>query len=109
MPQRRGLLAMAIRRVVVVPWPGGGQPQRGTRRELRIDWAPSVIDKDRSVLVAEQIREPAPRRRVSAGRSEMMRDLERDKRDAASERRSRIARDYFSSWKEVCDRLKNAP
>lgn len=32
MQQRRALLALAIRRVVVVPWPGGNKPQRGTRR-----------------------------------------------------------------------------
>jgi hypothetical protein len=66
--QRRALLGLAIRRVVVVPWPGGEEPQRGTRRDLRIEWARSVLDRKETVVVAQAGGERSPRRRVSEGR-----------------------------------------
>jgi DNA invertase Pin-like site-specific DNA recombinase len=100
MQQRRALLGLAIRKVIVVPWPGGTEPQRGTRRELRIEWAPSVVDKDKSVLVATPVHPRPKRRRVSEGRSEMMRDLEVEKRRQAKQARSERASKYYSSWRE---------
>jgi DNA invertase Pin-like site-specific DNA recombinase len=105
MQQRRALLAMAIRKIVVVPWPGRGEPQRGTRRELRIEWAPSVLDKKKSVLVAEGEREPRLRPTVSEGRSEMMRAHEVAKRADQQRGQSERARAYHASWREVQGRL----
>jgi hypothetical protein len=100
--QRRALLSLAIDRVVLVPWPGGDKPRRGSppRREVRIEWAPGTRGHGQVVLVAEELAEPKSRHRVSEGRSEMMRDLESDKRRAARELRSQRARTYYREWNE---------
>jgi hypothetical protein len=100
MEQRRALLSLAIDRVVLIPWPGGDKPRRGSppRREVRIEWAPGTKGREETVVVAEAVTEP--RHRVSEGRAEMMRDLESDKRRAARELRSQRARAYYQEWNE---------
>jgi hypothetical protein len=100
MEQRRALLSLAIARIVLVPWPGGDTPQRepGRRRELHIEWAPGATGRRESVLVAAAVSDPEPRHRVSEGRTEMMRDLEAEKRRAAREQRSQRASAYYQEW-----------
>jgi hypothetical protein len=102
MEQRRALLSLAIDRVVLVPWPGGDKPRRASppRREVQIEWAPGIRSRDQLVLVAEERTEPEPLRRVSEGRTEMMRDLEAEKLRAAGEQRSQRARAYYQEWNE---------
>ncbi len=52
------------------------------------------------MLVAEEVAEPKPLPRVSAGRTEMMRDLEAEKLRAARDQRSQRARAYYQEWSE---------
>ena len=97
MDQRRELLAVAVSRVVLVPWPGDNHPSRipGARRQLRIEWARSVLDRPQAAVVAQPIREPGTRRPTSDGRSEAMRELEVTWRRAAADKRSETMRSYY--------------
>jgi hypothetical protein len=98
--QRRALLSLAIDRVVVVPWPGGDKPRRGSppRREVGIEWAPGTRSRNQLVLVAEELAEPEPLPRE--GRTKTMRDLEAEKLRAARDKRSQRARAYYQEWNE---------
>jgi hypothetical protein len=102
MQQRRALLSLAIDRVVLVPWPGGDKPRRASppRREVRIEWVPGTRSRGHVVLVAEELAEAEPLTRVSAGRTEMMRDLEAKKLRAVRDQRSQRARAYYQEWNE---------
>ncbi len=52
------------------------------------------------MLVAEEVAEPEALPRVSAGRTEMMRNLEAAKLRAARDQRSQRARAYYQEWNE---------
>jgi hypothetical protein len=52
------------------------------------------------LLVAEELAKPEPLPRVSAGRTEMMRDIEAEKLRAARDKRSERARAYYQEWNE---------
>jgi hypothetical protein len=100
LPDRRRLLFLAMRRVVLVPWPGGDAPRRvpGARRELRIEWARGTGQNFSLVLQAD-LSPPSPiRAQVSEGRSDMMRELEGRRRDERRQELSERFSTYYSEW-----------
>lgn len=71
---------------------GRGRAAKGTRRELRIEWAPSALDKEKTVPIVQPMQKLPRLRRVNDRRSEMMRDLEVEKtppRDAGALRQGK--------------------
>lgn len=110
MEQRRSLLALAIRKVTVVPWEGGARPQRvpGKGRDLRIDWRPGTKGSDDLVLVAAETATKPKRTRTSNGRSEMMRAAEASTIEDRRTRRSERMKTYFAEWHEVRERIRTS-
>lgn len=106
--QRRSLLALAIRKVVVVPWPGGATPQRvpGRGRDLKIEWKPGVKASDDVVLVADHVERRGRGRPSFQGRPEMMRSAEAATIERQRSERSRKMKAYFAEWGEVRQRLR---
>jgi hypothetical protein len=86
---------------VLVPWPGGDKPRRQSprRRELRIEWAPATKYRAETVVLAKPIPPREPRRQVSEGRAELMREMEAAKRLEARRLRSERSRAYYREWK----------
>jgi hypothetical protein len=100
--ERRRLLKAAIDRVVLVPH--RPDSPRGAR-ELEIFWTGEKPTDAPLVLLAEQVEPASPKRKVSEGRVDAVRELEVRKRHKAATRQSERAKAYFSSWKVVQDRL----
>ena len=70
------------------------------RRELRIEWAPATKERAEAVILAEPPPPLTPRRQVSEGRPEMMRELEAAKLREARRLRSERSRAYYREWNE---------
>jgi DNA invertase Pin-like site-specific DNA recombinase len=101
MLDRRRLLSLAIERVVLVPWPGGENPQRrgGKSRELAIEWR--SIPREPLMLVTSPVPESKPKRRVSHGRVDMMRDAEVAIAERQRAERSARAKAYYEEWARI--------
>ena len=106
--ERRRLLSLAIRRIVLIPWPGGDRPQRqaGQPRELAIEWMHPGPEKGRLALVAQAEPSTTPRRKVSDGRADMMRDAEVAAVGEAKAERSERRKAYFREWSKVQERMR---
>jgi DNA invertase Pin-like site-specific DNA recombinase len=100
MLERRRLLLLAIRAIVLVPWPGGDTPQRtpGRRRELKVSWAHGANDGKALVVIADRGVQPE-RPRVSEGRSDMLRGVEAEAIAEARRARSERSRSYHEEWR----------
>jgi DNA invertase Pin-like site-specific DNA recombinase len=100
---RRKLLALAIRRIVVVPWPGGDAPQRtpGKLREVEIEWAHGSGATAPLAMITSP--EPAPpiKRKVSEGRSDMMRELEASVAERRRKERSERSKAAWARWRQI--------
>jgi DNA invertase Pin-like site-specific DNA recombinase len=109
--QQRSLLALAIRKVVVVPWEGGAEPVRipARGRELRIDWKAGTKASDDLVLVAGPMGPKKEKVTTFNGRSEMMRAAEADQLERRRQERSQKMKTYFAEWREVQERLATGP
>ncbi len=96
---RRKLLSLAIKGVVLTPWPGGYSPRRvaGKPRQLSLQWAVDTGDLP-LVLVTSPAPSAAERPKVSEGRSEMMRALEAGRVAKRHKRSSERSRAYFEEW-----------
>ena len=106
--QRRALLALAIRRVIVTPWDGGAQPKviPARPRTLRIEWVRGVRSIGDVALVAQPAAEPKRPRNISSGRPEMMRAAEAATIERRHTERSKKLKAYFAEWAEVQERLR---
>ena len=106
--ERRALLSLTIARVVLVPWPGGGKPRRQSprRRELQIQWAPATKERE-AVVLANAFPPSKPRRQVSEGRAEMMREQDATKLREARRLRSERSRAYYREWNERRRKLRD--
>lgn len=106
--ERRSLLSLAIKRIVLLPWPGGDKPERSSpqRRELRIEWAPGTRTADRLVLLAEAAPEQSPRPHVSEGRVDMLRSAEAADAQRRREQRSERSKAYYAEWREISRRVR---
>lgn len=93
---------------MAVPWDGGAEPVRvpGRGRELQMEWAPGTASARDLVIVADGEKRKEPLRKVSRGRSEMLRKQEAVHADEVKQRRSEARKVYFSEWREVQERLK---
>lgn len=106
--QRRALLALAIREIVVAPWDGPeAKVTHGHPRHLRIEWHPGVPSIGEVELVAQPVAESRGRRNVSRGRHEMMRAVEAATIQRHHSQRSEKAQAYFSEWAEVQARMRD--
>jgi DNA invertase Pin-like site-specific DNA recombinase len=101
--QRRTLLRLAVKKVLVIPWDGGADPVRipARGRGLRIEWKPGTKDSQDLVLVADRPKPGTPRRRTTDGRSELMRAQEALEIERKRQRRSEVMSVYFNEWSEV--------
>ena len=106
--ERRRLLSLAIRRIVLIPWPGRDRPQRqaGQPRELAIEWMHPGPEKGRVALVAQAEPATTPRPKVSNGRADMMRDAEVAAVAKAKADRSEGRKAYFREWAKVQERMR---
>lgn len=72
--------------------------------------AVTVADMERTKedgLYAPAVAEPQPHRRVSQGRSEMMRELEVARREGARQQRSERVKAYYREWGQHLLALRN--
>ena len=101
MADRRSLLALAIRRVVLVPWPGGDSPVRtpGARRQLRIEWAGRADRSASLTMIAKQEPPESPKVRVSEGRTDMMREVEVAATGRKRAEHAVRSKRYYEEWR----------
>jgi hypothetical protein len=105
---QRRLLSLAITRVTLVPRPGGKypQPRSAGGRELEIEWRTSMPDDPLVLVAAAAVGQPR-KRRVSEGRSEMMRDLEAAAARVDRASQSARAKAYYQEWASIRRRTLN--
>jgi hypothetical protein len=84
-----------------VPWPGGENPQRrgGKSRELAIEWR--SVPREPLMMVTSTVPESKPKRRVSHGRVDMMRDAEVAIVQRQRGERSARAKAYYEEWARI--------
>jgi DNA invertase Pin-like site-specific DNA recombinase len=100
-PERRRLLSLVVSKVVLEPWPEWIQPGRagGVRRNVTIQWTRTVQGEGPTVVVATPPQLPGPRRAVSDGRPDMLRELEAGQTRRRTEARSERARSTQAEWR----------
>lgn len=105
--QRRALLALAIRKIVVAPWDGPeSKVTHGRPRVLSIEWHPGVPSIGDVALVAQRVAPRPPKRETFNGRAEMMRAAEAATIQQRRSQRSDKMKTYFAEWGEVQARMR---
>jgi DNA invertase Pin-like site-specific DNA recombinase len=104
-PERRRLLELVIKEVVLEPWPASVEPCRagGLGRELTVHWTRTVAGEGPLAVVASKPRPDLPRRDVSEGRVEMLRAAEvagRARRASALSERARASRSEWQRFRQ---------
>jgi DNA invertase Pin-like site-specific DNA recombinase len=105
LPERRRLLAMTIRRVVLVP-DDDSVAGSSRRKHLEIEWASGTRSDSDLAVVIRPVGPERARSSVSDGRVDMLRDMEVTNRRKAQERLSENAKAYYRDWNDLRARLR---